>query len=215
MCRYQTLKVMRKRWMAHGFRQRDEHGFGSLQNPDAELLVKARPLRNRMRSGLSAMPATASNLQAWSTQRTEQQKRRPVGRLDFSNKPRYAPGSDHSSLFGWLLLADHVGLERRKVPTRMKTARLGYGSPVFIYPALFGHRQSIGTAEQVGGLLLVFGKQGVQHGGEALAAEVGGCEARFLGGGLGEVQAEGRWRADHAFSMQGLGRTAPAVWLSG
>ena len=50
-------------------------------------------------------------------------------------------------------------------------------------------------------LLFIFREHGVQHRGESFATEVGECETRFLGGGLGGVQAEGRRRADHHFSM--------------
>ena len=61
MCRCRTLKVVRKRTIAHVFLRCDEHGLGDLQNPVAELFPKAIPLRHRRPAGSSATPASASS----------------------------------------------------------------------------------------------------------------------------------------------------------
>ena len=114
------------------------------------------------------------------------------------------PESNDSFPFCRFLLADHVRLKGCEVPARMEAAQFGDGGIVLFYPAFLGHRQSQGTAEQVGGLLLNFGKQGVQHRGEALTAEVCECEARLPGSGFCGVQAKGGGRAGHLFQYAGI-----------
>ena len=101
------------------------------------------------------------------------------------------PAEERPSLLlnGRLLLADHASLQWSEIPAWVESAQFGDGRLMLLHPAFLRHREPICAAEQVDGLLLTLGKQGVQHGGQSFASEVGERETGLFGGGLGRVQA--------------------------
>ena len=93
----------------------------------------------------------------------------------------------------WPLRQDRLVLQSptwlSSISARVEGAQFGDGRCMLLDPALLPYGEAIRAAEQIGGLFLALGEQGVQHGGQAFAPKVGEREPCLLGSGLGGVQA--------------------------